>query len=95
MPVYNVESHLAEAVDSVLSQSYRNLELILVDDGSTDASGGCATSSRPVTRASGLSTRRNAGFGAARNAGIAAARGKYLAFIDSDDYLLPGRLRGR
>jgi CDP-glycerol glycerophosphotransferase len=90
MPVYNVEGYLVEAVESVLSQSHRNLELILVDDGSTDTSGAmCDDFAKQDTRVRVIH-KKNAGLGAARNTGIAAARGKYLAFIDSDDYVLPG-----
>ena len=89
MPVYNVESYLAEAVESVLSQSYRNLELILVDDGSTDTSGALCDEIAKSDRRVRVIHQVNGGLGAARNTGIAAARGKYLAFIDSDDYILP------
>lgn len=90
MPVYNVEGYLAEAVESVLSQSHRNLELILVDDGSTDTSGAMCDDFAKQDPRVRVIHKKNAGLGAARNTGIAAARGKYLAFIDSDDYVLPG-----
>jgi CDP-glycerol glycerophosphotransferase len=90
MPVHNVESYLAEAVRSVLCQQNVKLELILVDDGSTDTSGEmCDEFTREDARVRVIH-KSNAGLGAARNTGIAAARGKYLTFIDSDDYLLPG-----
>ncbi len=90
MPVYNVEGYLAEAVGSVLSQSYRNIEIILVDDGSTDSSGAMCDEFARNDKRVRVIHKRNAGLGAARNTGIAAARGRYLVFIDSDDYVLPG-----
>jgi CDP-glycerol glycerophosphotransferase len=89
MPVYNVESYLSEAVESVLSQDYRNLELILVDDGSSDSSGQMCDKIATQDARVRVIHQPNAGLGAARNSGIAVARGKYLAFVDSDDYLLP------
>ncbi len=82
--------YLAEAVGSVLTQSYRNIELILVDDGSTDSSGGMCDEFARSDKRVRVIHKRNAGLGAARNTGIAAARGRYLVFIDSDDYVLPG-----
>lgn len=90
MPVYNVEGYLAEAIDSVLSQSHRNLELILVDDGSTDTSGTMCDEYANRDSRVRVIHKANAGLGAARNTGTAAARGEYLVFIDSDDYLFPG-----
>ncbi len=90
MPVYNVEGYLTEAVESVLSQSYRNLELILVDDGSTDTSGALCDAFAAQDRRVRVIHKENGGLGAARNTGIEAARGVYLAFVDSDDIVLPG-----
>lgn len=90
MPVYNVENYLAEAVESVLSQSYRHLELILVDDGSTDTSGEMCDEFAQRDRRVRVIHKVNGGLGAARNTGIEAVRGSYLCFIDSDDYVLPG-----
>ncbi len=90
MPVYNVERYLQQAVDSVLSQSFRDLELILVDDGSTDSSGELCDRYAIGDSRIRVIHKQNAGLGAARNTGIAAARGDYVAFIDSDDYVVPG-----
>jgi glycosyltransferase involved in cell wall biosynthesis len=83
MPVYNGERYLVEAVESVLAQSYRPLELILVDDGSTD---GSADLARRFGTALRYQCQANAGQSAARNLGIQLARGPLLAFLDDDDY---------
>lgn len=89
IPVYNAESYLAEAIESVLAQSHSDLEVILVDDGSTDGS-------RAVIESFGERVvpifQANAGPSAARNAGIRAARSHYIAFCDADDIQLPHRL---
>ncbi len=87
LPVHNGERHLAEAIESVLGQSYRPLELIVVDDGSTDRSGEIARG-YPV-RYLGQPHR---GTAAARNAGVAAARGAMLAHMDADDLWEPEKL---
>lgn len=85
VPVYKAEAYLDECVTSILGQTYRNLELILVDDGSPDNSGAmCDAWARRDTRVRVIH-QQNAGPGAARNTGIEAARGTYLAFVDSDD----------
>ena len=89
IPVYNVEAYLADCLESVLSQSYPDLEVILVDDGATDRSAEIAgryVRADPRVR---LLRQANAGLGAARNAGIRCARGAYLAFADSDDIVPP------
>ena len=88
-PVYNVEAYLDRCVQSILSQSYRNIELILIDDGSTDGSTGlcdkwAAKDSRVV-----VVHQTNAGVSAARNAGLKIAQGDYLTFVDPDDFLAP------
>jgi glycosyltransferase involved in cell wall biosynthesis len=83
MPVYNVEAYVAEAVFSVLNQSFRDFELIIVDDGGTDQSIGiCREFVDPRIR---IIHQRNRGLAGARNTGIAAARGEYIALLDSDD----------
>jgi len=89
IPTFNRGWALKEAVDSVLDQDYRNKELIIVDDGSTDNTGDilCPYENRITTI-----RQENAGVSAARNRGIRAARGSYLAFLDSDDRWLPGKL---
>ncbi len=89
IPTYNRAGHLREALDSVLAQEFRSFELIVVDDGSTDET-------PPLLLKYGDSIRvlrqKNRGVSAARNAGIAAGRGALIAFLDSDDIWLPGKL---
>jgi glycosyltransferase involved in cell wall biosynthesis len=87
VPVFNVEKYLRQSVDSILNQSYGNLEVILVDDGSTDSSGaicdGYALKDSRIT----VIHKKNGGQGQARNAGVEICTGDYLAFLDSDDYM--------
>lgn len=86
VPVYNVEKYLCECVDSILNQTYRNLEVILVDDGSTDGSGAVCDAYQKDERVHVIH-KQNGGLGAARNSGIDQASGEYLLFVDSDDAL--------
>ena len=97
IPIYNVKSYLRQCVDSVLAQTYQDLEIILVDDGSTDGSGIIADEicSTPNSLIASSSHRLkcvhkpNGGLSDARNAGLRVATGEYVAFLDSDDvYLL-------
>lgn len=90
IPVYKVEAYLEECLDSVLTQDYRDLEVILIDDGSPDrcpeiCDGYAARDSRVR-----VIHQQNAGAAAAKNTGLRAATGEYLSFVDSDDYLEPG-----
>src|SRR5262245_42249310 len=89
MPVYNGERHLREAIDSVLRQTHRNLELIVVDDGSTDGSAEIARAFGDQVR---LIRQANVGSAVARNVGIASARGEFVAFIDADDGWVSNKL---
>lgn len=85
VPVYNSEKYLKNCIDSVFSQTYQNWELVLVDDGSSDASGEiCDYYSRSDKRVKVIH-QNNAGVSAARNTGIETACGQYIMFIDSDD----------
>lgn len=87
VPVYNADAYLDEAVRSVLSQTHRSLELILIDDGSTDSSGAlCDRWSLKESRVRTLH-QNNRGTAAARNTGIDHASGEYLGFIDADDWI--------
>lgn len=88
--VYNAASYLREAIDSIFAQTYRPLELVVVDDGSTDASGEIARSYGTALR---YAYQENSGDGAARNRAVALAQGSLLAFMDADDRSLPHRLQ--
>lgn len=88
IPVYNGDRFLAAAIQSVLDQNYEPLQLIVVDDGSTDCSAAVARQYPAVQ----LIQQRNRGLSAARNAGVRAARGALLGFLDADDLWTAGRL---
>ncbi len=90
IPTYNRAGWVIQAVDSVLAQTFRDFELLVVDDGSADATLEALASRRH--RLVYLKTRRNRGVAAARNLGAAAARGQWLAFLDSDDLWRPEKL---
>lgn len=87
MPVYNVASYLPQSIESVLNQDHRNLELILIDDGSTDGSGLICDAYAQKDSRVRVIHQPNGGAAAAKNAGLRAASGTYLSFVDSDDYL--------
>lgn len=87
IPVYKVEAYLRDCLDSVINQTYRNLEIILVDDGSPDNCGCiCDEYAAKDDRVIAIH-KKNAGVGAARNIGIQIARGEWISFVDSDDWL--------
>lgn len=87
VPVYNVEEWLDECVESLVNQTYNNIEIILVDDGSTDKSGiKCDEWSLKDDRIR-VVHKKNGGLSSARNAGLDVFRGDYVTFIDSDDYI--------
>ena len=87
IPVYNVEAYLRRCIDSVISQTYKNLEIILVDDGSTDTSGKICDEYAQKDMRINVIHKENGGLSDARNVGIDLASGEYFAFIDSDDYV--------
>lgn len=87
IPVYNVEDYLDRCVESVLAQSYGNLEVILVDDGSTDSCGVKCDHWEKLDSRIAVIHKSNGGLSSARNAGIEAASGEYIGFVDSDDYI--------
>lgn len=89
IPVYNVEQYLKRCVDSVVTQTYKNLEIILVDDGSTDGSGRLCDELALSDSRIKVIHQKNAGLSGARNAGLRDYKGEYVCFIDSDDYVHP------
>ena len=94
MPVFNAESHVAEAINSVLHQSHENLELIAVDDASTDSSFKIISDIRD-DRLKCIRLEKNGGAGKARNEGIRLAKGRFIAFIDADDIWLKEKLHAQ
>lgn len=93
VPIYNVEEYLAECLRSIVNQSYSNLQIVLVDDGSTDGSLGIAKAFSRRDKRIVLVEQPNAGLGAARNTGMKHASGDYLVFADSDDVIPPNAYR--
>ena len=87
IPIYNVQDYLNRCVESVLKQTYSRLEIILVDDGSTDSSGEICDSLQGTDDRIVVVHKKNGGLSDARNAGIEISTGKYLFFLDADDYL--------
>src|SRR5918911_2171312 len=87
VPIYNVERYLVECLESVAAQTVADLEVVMVDDGSTDGSAAIARSFADRDARFRLVTQPNGGLGNARNTGVAAATGAFLAFLDSDDVL--------
>lgn len=86
VPIYNVEKYIKQSIESILNQTYNKLEIILVDDGSKDLSGSiCDEYSKKDNRIKVIH-KENGGLSSARNAGLDVATGKYVMFIDSDDY---------
>ena len=92
MPVYNTGKYLRETVDSLLKQTFRDFELILVDDGSTDGSGDACDAYAAKDPRVRVKHGRNGGICASRNAGLELARGEWVAFSDHDDYVEPDML---
>ena len=86
IPVYNIEKYIEECVNSVLVQSYKNFEVILVDDGSKDRSSIICDDLANLDNRIKVIHKKNGGLSSARNAGIKASKGDYIAFIDGDDY---------
>lgn len=89
VPVYNVAKYLPRCLDSIASQTYANLDIILVDDGSTDNSGKIADEYAKTDKRAQVIHQKNGGLSEARNAGLRYAKGDYVAFVDSDDYMSP------
>lgn len=87
VPVYNIKEYLPRCVESIVNQSYRDLEILLVDDGSTDGTGAlCDTLAEKDSRIR-VFHKKNGGSSSARNLGLREAKGEFVAFVDSDDYI--------
>lgn len=90
VPVYNVEPYLPQCLDSILSQTFADFEVILVDDGSTDGSGALCDSYAEKDGRFLCIHKENGGLVSARQAGFPYAKGQYVTFVDSDDWIAPG-----
>lgn len=90
LPIYNVEKYLDRCMKSILKQSFKDYEIILVDDGSTDSSPIlCDKYGKQLNKVKVLH-KSNGGLSSARNAGLELAKGKYIFWLDSDDYISDG-----
>ena len=87
IPVYNVEKYIKPCIESIINQTYKNLEIILVDDGSTDSSGLICDEYSERDNRIKVIHQKNRGLSGARNSGIEIAKGEFLSFVDSDDFL--------
>ena len=87
VPVYNTASYLSRCIESLVNQTYSDLQIILIDDGSTDESGAIADEWQTKDPRIEVYHQPNQGQSAARNAGLQHAKGEYIAFVDSDDYI--------
>lgn len=93
VPVYNVQKYLKRCLDSVLNQTYKNYEIILIDDGSTDCSGDICDQYEKKYNDVKVIHQENQGLSAARNCGLEAAKGEWIVFVDSDDWIEQDMLR--
>ena len=93
VPIYKVEAYLDRCVESIVSQTYKNLQIILVDDGSPDRCGAMCDAWAEKDSRITVIHKENGGLSDARNAGLAVATGEYISFIDSDDYIAPDFLQ--
>lgn len=87
IPVYNCEKYIEKCIDSVICQSFKDLEIILVDDGSSDRSGEICDEYLKKDERINVIHKMNGGLSSARNAGINIAKGRYIGFVDGDDYI--------
>ncbi len=94
VPIYNVEGYLPRCIESILNQSYRDIEVILVDDGSLDNSPQICDRYAEHDNRVHVVHKKNGGLVLARRDGAVAATGDYLTFVDGDDFILPGRIQG-
>lgn len=87
VPVYNVKKYLEKCINSILNQTYKNLEIILIDDGSTDGSSEICDKLKEKDKRILVIHKKNAGVSSARNEGLKIATGDYIGFVDSDDFI--------
>ena len=87
VPIYNVEKFLGQCIESIINQTYNDIEIILVDDGSTDNSGKICDEYKSIDNRIRVIHKVNGGLSSARNVGMRIAQGEYICFIDSDDYI--------
>ena len=88
IPVYNTAKYVGKCIESVINQSYKNLEIIIIDDASTDGSYDiCKDYADTDRRIKIIHNENNIGLSGSRNVGIDISKGKYIAFVDSDDYI--------
>ncbi|MBR3204316.1 glycosyltransferase family 2 protein [Candidatus Saccharibacteria bacterium] len=87
IPVYNVKDYLPACLDSIKNQTYKNLEIVIVDDGSTDGSFNFLRAYKSLDKRARIIKKKNGGLSSARNVGLEHAKGKYFFFLDADDYL--------
>ena len=89
VPIYNVERYINKCIDSIIHQSYKNLEIILVDDGSPDKCGEIIDEYSRIDKRIHVIHKSNGGLSSARNAGLDIASGDFIGFVDSDDWIEP------
>ncbi|WP_455794815.1 glycosyltransferase [Clostridium butyricum] len=89
VPVYNIEKYISVCVESILNQTIKNIEIILVDDGSSDSSGNICDRYSMLDNRIKVIHQKNKGLSGARNSGIDIAQGKYIGFVDGDDFIYP------
>ncbi|WP_321995065.1 glycosyltransferase family 2 protein [Clostridium butyricum] len=89
IPVYNVEKYLARCLESIVNQTYKNIEIIVIDDGSTDESGRICDEFAKKDNRIIVIHKKNGGVSEARNAGLGVCHGEYIGFVDPDDYIEP------
>ena len=89
VPVYNAADHIARCIESIRRQTYRNLEIILLNDGSKDVSYAVCQSYAGIDRRIVVIDKNNSGVSATRNLGMQEAHGKYFQFVDADDFIQP------
>ena len=89
VPVYNIEQYIEQCVLSIRNQTYKNIEIILIDDGSTDGSGNICDKLAEGDQRIKVIHKKNGGLATARKDGVNSAKGKYIGFVDGDDWIEP------